>query len=158
VFVTGDGPPLTIKYTTSTAQTVAVGDVVEVGSPTWNTPNGLSPDLSTRWPRGVIIYTPITIRTEATFKGSLPSTVVIEVPGGTLGCHNYLVEGQTIPAVGSRLVLFLGPSVNSAGVSDSSKPTSFEDWPVGVSDMVQTPAEGSVSLDNLRQIAAGAAK
>jgi hypothetical protein len=100
--------PLTVPFLTREAASVVVGRVGAVGSARWNSPNGAPPrDLETQT---MPVIRLVRLHIEGMVRGpDVPSTIVVWVTGGTIGCQTWSQTGDPgAPAPGDRFAVFLG--------------------------------------------------
>jgi hypothetical protein len=94
------------------AVVVFVGEITDIGSTHWTTPVGVHPKTGVFLPV-IPATTPITIAVGELIRGSrLPSSVVVEFPGGAMGCDRIEVDGFPLTAElrpGDRYVFFFDP-------------------------------------------------
>lgn len=157
-FVSQDGAAPTIANRTFGAAIVAVGTVVSVGAPQWNTADGTAPAFTAAGhpPVWAEIYRPVSISFSSTAKGGAVSGIQARALGGTVGCFTYGVAGSPTLSVGSQFALFLGPSQSSTGFITSSL-TVTDAWPV-TNGQVSTPEEGTMSVSSFLAATGAAAQ
>ena len=125
--------PLTVEVMTRMSNGVVIGTVEEVGAARWDNAKGDRPSDELE----------ITV-------GAAPSPdEVLWVPGGTIGCHRFILQGIPDLKPGARYVFFLSsrqPSMARAG-----ELAGVAIWPVDETSHVVTPEDGSVSLSDFRR-------
>jgi hypothetical protein len=119
--------------------------VKEIATARWNTADGTAAafdDLDR--PRvGAAIFTPVTVAIDATFKGVAPSSLVVWLAGGTVGCYTFHVAGSPVMTVGSRYAVFLSPT---AATGMATVPLQVRAaWTTNPDGSINTPADGRMS-------------
>jgi hypothetical protein len=98
----------TVPFLTHQAASVILGRVGAVGSGRWNSSNGAPPqDLDDQ---AMPVIRLVRIDVDRTVTGPpVPATIVVWVPGGTIGCQMWSQTGDPGPlAPGDRFALFVG--------------------------------------------------
>jgi hypothetical protein len=98
----------TVPFLTREAASVVLGRVRAVGSGRWNSANGAPPrDLENQT---MPVIRLVRVEVERTVTGvAVPGTIVVWVPGGTIGCQTWRQTGDPGPlAPGDPFALFLG--------------------------------------------------
>jgi hypothetical protein len=98
----------TVPFLTREAASVVLGRVGAVGSGRWNTTNGAPPrDLENQT---MPVIRLVRLEVERTVHGvAVPGTIVVWVPGGTIGCQTWRQTGDPGDlAPGDPFALFLG--------------------------------------------------
>lgn len=148
-----DGLPMTVERSASISSTVVVGTVTEVGPARWRT-EGEKPVTEDHelTPDNVMRLVRISVE-EQLAGATADELIVIWIPGGTIGCHNFSRSG--IPSTikpGDRFALFLDttrPPLPS--IVDVAQVV--EMWPVE-GDQVATAADGKLPISEVSARAA----
>lgn len=136
----------TIEYQGGTAPDVFVAELVAVGD-AFLVPSGAYEPGEGEGSIAIDAYRPVTLEVTEVAKGSdLPSTRSVMVPGGTVGCADFLVAGFVDLNVGQRYAFFVG---DSGGSLPSNPPAlvTYAAWPVTAEGVVRTPLDGDLTID-----------
>lgn len=155
--VSADAPAPTVSNRTRGSTSVVIARVVAVGSARWNTLDGTRPSFDAVPPRGAYVYRAITLSVISQSKGSMPGSATVRLPGGTADCFTFLFENTPELVPGRDYAFFLGPSRNASGGDGAMTLTVNEGWPVAADQTVQTPLDGSLSLQAFSAVVAAAA-
>jgi hypothetical protein len=138
-------PTIANRAFASTAVSIAI--VQAVLPARWNTSDGSAPtfDGDGHPPAWAEIYRPVMLSIESTSKGTLASTVTVQLPGGEVACYSSEVEGTPPLVVGSRWALFLGRSQTAAGFSTAQLAV-VDAWQVDANGTINTPQNGIESI------------
>jgi len=128
---------------------VVIGTVEEVGAARWDNAKGDRPSDELEITVANVVR-PVRVSVEERVAGAAPSPdEVLWVPGGTIGCHRFILQGIPDLKPGARYVFFLSsrqPSMARAG-----ELAGVAIWPVDETSHVVTPEDGSVSLSDFRR-------
>ena len=135
--------------------TVLVGRVSGVGAAQWNTSDGQPPGEVDQDAGSVLRL--VRIDVESTIRGvAVPAVITVWIPGGTIGCQQYLIGGfRSDLAVGDRYVVFLRSGLPRTGLTGVFQ--AWQLWSIS-GDSVATEFTPNVRLQELLdQLRAGAA-
>lgn len=110
-----------------------VGTVVEVSDAKWATPSGSMPSLQPgRVATPFQVYRTVHVRVSGTGQGSVAAdqTIAVRVPGGTIGCRSFVIDGYPSLTPGSSVALFLGHSPSLSAIESNSAWDAVDAWPV----------------------------
>ncbi len=124
-----DGVPATPDNLAKVSTSVLTATVKEVGPPRWKTADGKPPaarqDLT-----GEALVRLVRLSVDQNLAGEKSSdSIIIEVPGGVIGCHTFDVSGYPLEIQpGQQYVLFLDGGQSSTKLLNASRV--MEMWPV----------------------------
>ena len=142
----GQEVPRTIDNMAMMSEVVVVGEFMGIGKARWDTPDGSRPKDLIQEP--AVIIRPVLIETETAVRGDPSRAALAFLRGGTIGCDRMLFAGEPVPTEGSRYAFWLLRSTDSRGtlVPDLGL---LEAWPIDANEIVQTPLDGKLSLNDL---------
>lgn len=135
--------PLSVEAAAARSQAVVRATVDAAGTGQWNTPGGKAPDP--RLASGLDVMHLVRLTEVTPVSGTTPSTLVVWVPGGTIGCVTFTIPDWDL-RVGQEYLVFLASSEPAFGSKGTLRAS--EAWPI-VDGLVQTPAEGRMSVANI---------
>jgi hypothetical protein len=126
--------------------TVLVGRVNGVGSAQWNTTDSQPPGQIDQDAGSVLRL--VRIAVESTIRGvPVPAVITVWIPGGTIGCQQYLIGGfGSDIAVGDRYVVFLRSGLPRTGLSGVFQ--AWQLWSIS-GDFVATEFTPNLRLEEL---------
>jgi hypothetical protein len=144
--IVGQEVPRTIDNMAMMSEVIVVGEFKGIGKARWDTPDGSRPKDLIQEP--AVIIRPVLIETETAVRGDPSRAALAFLRGGTIGCDRMLFAGEPVPTEGSRYVFWLLRSTDSRGgpVPDLGL---LEAWPIDANEIVQTPLDGKLSLNDL---------
>lgn len=152
---TYDRAPPTVALTTQISKAVIIGEITEVGPSRWNTADEMPPAEPNRM-LGTDAMRILRVHVvQAITRGAPDQDATIWIPGGDIGCHQFLVDGfPATPTVGSRFALFLNDVVPANGVQGLYGV--FQLWPLADDGKLQTPEDGTISTTKFATLVVGA--
>lgn len=132
------------------ATAVVVGVFGGYGPAIWSTPDGHRPTRAEMDAAPASLVRPIQIDVKGELKGARAAAQVAVQRGGERGCDRLTYEGDPALEQGRRYVFFLVPLVDNAGLQLDEQLV-LAAWPVGPEDRVNTPKDGNLSLDELKE-------
>ena len=147
---TFDGLPKTTEMSTKISTAVVVATVDEVGPGRWRTAGELPPGRDGLEGFNVMRLVRFSVDPAALDGPSRKGSLVAWIPGGSVACHQFLVDGypENIKP-GDRFALFLDDSQKPVSTL-AGVPRVLAMWPVEGTD-VATEAEGSMKITDLDQ-------
>lgn len=140
---------LSVQQWASASTAVVSGTVEEIGDAQWNTPDGKAPvnQPAAYWD----VMRLIRLAPVDTLKGQLSSTTAW-VPGGTIGCLTFVVEGYDVE-VGQEYLFFMRDIDPDTGLQGTSRARLI--WPIREDGTVSTPIDGRLSVVEIAERIAG---
>jgi hypothetical protein len=132
------------------ATDIFVGVFGGYGQPVWNTPDGHRPSTEEVRETSARLIRHVSIDVKGQIRGAGTAAEHAIVGGGQLGCDIVTYSGDPALTVGQRYVFFLFPILNSE-LEPSENLLVIAAWPVGKADVVNTPHEGDMSLDEVKR-------
>jgi hypothetical protein len=132
------------------ATDIVVGVFEGYGQTVWNTPDGHRPSKEEVRETSARLIRPVLIDLKGHIRGVGTAAEHAIVGGGQLGCDIVTYSGDPELRVGQRYVFFLFPILNSE-LQPSENLLVIAAWPVSESDVVTTPHEGDMSLDEVKR-------
>ena len=142
--------PRTVHNMAAMSSAVVVGTFQGYGAAHWNTPNGMRPSAAEFQATPARIVRSVTIGVQSSVRALKTGAIHAVVRGGSLGCDQISYSDTPSLTQGSRYIFFLVP-ISDSTLNLSSDLLVLEAWPIGNGDSVQTRAEGSVPLGQLKQ-------
>ncbi len=134
-----------------------VGTFRGYGPSFWDTPDGSRPQRADVDSGASEILTPVAIDVSEVAKGDGDAADEAVVWGGTVGCDRFSSEGDLTLEAGERSFFSLLPQTKEGKATGHVWVVTS--WLIGPDDEVDTPLEGTRSMDQLiREIPAGKAK
>ncbi len=137
----GEPIPPTIANAADFSDIVVVGTLVGYGPDRWSTADGHRPTWNEVRSDGLSIVRPVSIAVERTLRGDSTTLGSVFVLGGRVGCDTFSVSDPLDAAVGTRAVYYLGTTTDG--------PSLLEAWAITADDMVVTPLDGLVPLQEI---------
>ena len=135
---------------------VAAVTIVDIEDAVWSTKDGAAPTIRDGVPADdSYIYRTVILRVDHVVKGNPQPEVMARQIGGQVGCYSYAADESTVLHVGSRYVVFLGPTPSTTGAWDKTVLTLNDAWPI-VGGMAVTPLDGTISIEDFSLIVANA--
>lgn len=132
------------------ATDIVVGVFGGYGQAEWNTPDGHRPSAQEAQEKTARLNRPLSIELKGQIRGARTAAEHAVARGGMLGCDSVFYSDDMPLTVGQRYLFFMMPIADSEGqLSDDLLVIAA--WPVGKSDVVTTPHEGVMSLDEVRK-------
>ena len=117
------------------------------GSAQWNTPTGNRPAAEANL--AVWIFTPVKMAPQTVLRSSVGTTASHRIKGGTIGCDTDTYDDTPKLAVGATYAVFAVPEWDKSAAS--ADPWILWAWLVEPDGTLQTPLDGSVTIDQLSQ-------
>ena len=134
---------------------VLEGTITSIGQAEWNTPDGRPSSTVSATDVRRIATVEVGSGVEVGGSGKnldRGTSVSVALPGGTIGCDAYRLDGFVDADVGDRVVLFVQPvEADRAGAGLGMARVG---WPVGMDGSVQTPEDGELLSGDLVSLAA----
>lgn len=136
---------MTIEYAVNAAERTVVGEILEIGGTRYNVPSG---ELTGERPVDMFdVYRPTIVRVEMAVAGAPDDDFIkVRLPGGELGCDQYLNDRTGAIDGPGRYVLFLS-DVPDRRSNDVPEMTIVRAWPIDEASLVVTPNDGRVPLE-----------
>jgi hypothetical protein len=141
-----DEIPPTLSQRGGVSSDVLVGNFEGFGDPYWDTADGNRPSSEEVGSGHARILTPVVLSIDRELKGRSESASTATISGGQIGCDVFLVSGNPVLDADARYVLFLTEVLTER---DATVPRLIAAWPVDANDIVDTPLDGELTLDEL---------
>lgn len=147
-----DGALQTVETMSINSSVVALGTIAEVGAAAWNTADGALPDDENERAASAVIRL-VKVRLDRNVFGPALDAVTIWIEGGTIGCHQFITDRSPfVIAVGDRFALFLDGTAPDNGTKGVLRARAM--WRVSKDDMVDTAADGKLTVDAFERLVA----
>ena len=148
-------PDRTVENRVKESTTVVVGGFLGYGDSFWDSPTGSRPPIEEVSKGNARLLTPVKIGVTVPIKGDVADIQKAVVWGGTLDCDRFTSDNSLDLADKQAYVFFLASVTDSRGELGNNVML-LDAWPVDAQSIVETPREGTRSLDQLtREIVAG---
>lgn len=143
-----DYVPVSVEQMALASDAVVIGRVVGVGAPQWNTEDGGPPQTRPEQDASRVMRL-IRIAVDTPLVGRTGDRITAWIPGGTIGCHEFRMDGFPDPIdAGASFAFFIddvAPRTGLEGVVQAR-----EMWAV-TDGVVRTPIEGDIELGSFMQ-------